>query len=420
MAKKNTPWLSLPSNELVALWQQKLNFWGVTPHTPQLYNLENYKKLAYKNYCEINKDLFDNELAKIICESINWQALEFENNSCGARPAENLGDNVFILDLPVAYNTIANIKDFIDKQFLNLELFSPMQLLAWSVFSRSKVIYIPKNFVSHKILNLNSIFYANNLQERATVIENIIFFIESGANVTVYNNLNNSGAVSAPVLIRNTLGYLGPNAKLNLIVDQHNSDNIYINYEEWFINNNSELNILHGITGNKNFEFKKYNLLSEYASVDYKVLTSLNSKDQVVLVTEQNHLAAKTKSNVNVKSALESDSKLFYRGTININAHAIKSDSNQQQISLMLGANAINCAIPSLEIKTDDVKCCHGSAVSKISEDHLWNLQSRGLEKTVAKKLIVDGFFDSYLTDFEPALTTSILSRIKNRSIATQ
>jgi Fe-S cluster assembly protein SufD len=51
-------------------------------------------------------------------------------------------------------------------------------------------------------------------------------------------------------------------------------------------------------------------------------------------------------------------------------------------------------SIPGLEILTDDVRCTHGATVGKIDQDLVFYLQSRGLPKKEAEKLIVGGFFD--------------------------
>ena len=52
---------------------------------------------------------------------------------------------------------------------------------------------------------------------------------------------------------------------------------------------------------------------------------------------------------------------------------------------------------PELEIFADDVKCAHGATVAPIDEDEVFYLQSRGICRPEATKIIVDGFFEPIL-----------------------
>ena len=53
--------------------------------------------------------------------------------------------------------------------------------------------------------------------------------------------------------------------------------------------------------------------------------------------------------------------------------------------------------IPELEILTDDVSCTHGATVAPVDDEQVFYLQSRGLPRTAAVRLIVRGFLESTL-----------------------
>ncbi len=53
--------------------------------------------------------------------------------------------------------------------------------------------------------------------------------------------------------------------------------------------------------------------------------------------------------------------------------------------------------MPKLEIEANDVRCTHGATISQIEEDYIFYLMSRGINRTEAEKLIVDGFFDEVI-----------------------
>jgi len=52
---------------------------------------------------------------------------------------------------------------------------------------------------------------------------------------------------------------------------------------------------------------------------------------------------------------------------------------------------------PQLEIENNDVRCTHGATVGKISDEHLFYLESRGIPPEEARRLIVFGFFNQVL-----------------------
>ena len=60
--------------------------------------------------------------------------------------------------------------------------------------------------------------------------------------------------------------------------------------------------------------------------------------------------------------------------------------------ALILNDKAQFNAKPELEIYADDVKCSHGSTSGSIDEDAIHYLMTRGIELTVAKKLLINGF----------------------------
>ena len=54
-------------------------------------------------------------------------------------------------------------------------------------------------------------------------------------------------------------------------------------------------------------------------------------------------------------------------------------------------------SVPNLDIRTNDVKCSHASTVGPIDEEQRFYLESRGIEPSIAERLVVLGFFDEVL-----------------------
>lgn len=117
--------------------------------------------------------------------------------------------------------------------------------------------------------------------------------------------------------------------------------------------------------------------------------------NRISIHTEQIHEASETTSNLLFKVALFDQAKFSYHGLIRIEKPAQKSDAYQRNENLLLSRSVTARSDPALEILANDVRCTHGSTTGKINEDQLWYLTSRGISESVAKQLLVEGFFES-------------------------
>lgn len=111
------------------------------------------------------------------------------------------------------------------------------------------------------------------------------------------------------------------------------------------------------------------------------------------LHTLQSHEAPDTTSNLLVKSALDDAALCVIDGGIRVEKSAQKTDAYQRNENLLLSSKAHAVSKPSLEILADDVRCTHGATVGPVSREEMWYLLTRGISKTRATSLIVQGFF---------------------------
>ena len=109
--------------------------------------------------------------------------------------------------------------------------------------------------------------------------------------------------------------------------------------------------------------------------------------------TLQHHKATHCTSDLLYKGALLGGSRSVYEGAIKVAKGAQQTDAYQANRNLMLSRNAHADSIPQLEIEANDVRCTHGSTTSQMDQEELFYMQSRGIGKDAATKLIVEGFF---------------------------
>lgn len=81
-----------------------------------------------------------------------------------------------------------------------------------------------------------------------------------------------------------------------------------------------------------------------------------------------------------------------FNGRILVRPGAQRTDSSQQNRSLLLSQRAHVDAKPQLEIFADDVKCAHGATVGQLDADQLFYLRSRGLSQVTAANLLTFAF----------------------------
>lgn len=113
------------------------------------------------------------------------------------------------------------------------------------------------------------------------------------------------------------------------------------------------------------------------------------------LHTLQLHDSPETTSTLLVKSILSGGATFDYVGSIRVAPAAQKTDAYQRNENLLLSPLAHAQSKPSLEILANDVRCTHGATIGMIDPDQLWYLTSRGIDESLAKQLIVEGFFES-------------------------
>lgn len=106
------------------------------------------------------------------------------------------------------------------------------------------------------------------------------------------------------------------------------------------------------------------------------------------------HIAPETTSTITSKSISQNGGRTSYRGMVRIIPGARKSRSKVVCDALLLDEESRSDTYPTMDIKEDDVIVEHEASVSKIGEEQLFYLQSRGLEKGQAEAIIVNGFIE--------------------------
>lgn len=106
------------------------------------------------------------------------------------------------------------------------------------------------------------------------------------------------------------------------------------------------------------------------------------------------HAAPNTTSSINSKSISKGKGRTSYRGLIKVYPGMKGCKSKVTCDALMLDKDSRSDTYPTMEIEEDDVTIEHEATVSKIGEEQLFYLMSRGLSEQEAATMIVNGFIE--------------------------
>lgn len=106
------------------------------------------------------------------------------------------------------------------------------------------------------------------------------------------------------------------------------------------------------------------------------------------------HVGRNTSSEVFLKGAVEDRAQSVFSGLLRIEKGALRSSAFETNRNLVLSEQAKAHSVPNLEILCDDVVCGHGSSVGPLAAEHLYYMQSRGIPRARAERLLIRGFFN--------------------------
>jgi Fe-S cluster assembly protein SufD len=122
--------------------------------------------------------------------------------------------------------------------------------------------------------------------------------------------------------------------------------------------------------------------------------------EHVDVVSTVEHRAGEATSETLVKSAATESGQARFLGNIRIAPHAQGSDARLRDDALLLSRKAHVDSVPALEIGANDVKAYHGATVGAIDEEQVFYVESRGIDRNAAERMIALGFFEPAIERF--------------------
>lgn len=155
-------------------------------------------------------------------------------------------------------------------------------------------------------------------------------------------------------------------------------------------------------------------LAGEEASVTLDGLALLGGRDHADTTLVVEHAAPNCKSRERFRNVLDGQSTGVFQGKAVVRPGAQKTDGSMHSKALLLSENASMNNKPELEIFADDVLCGHGATCGRLDADQLFYLEARGLPKSEAEALLIEGFAGEIVEAIsDEATRDSYLTRVR-------
>ena len=261
-------------------------------------------------------------------------------------------------------------------------------------WSGGSFIYVPKGVTLEK--PLQSYFRINN--ERSGQFERTIIVVDDDSS------LNYVEGCTAPQYSKESLHvssveiYVGKRAKCRYSTIQNWSTNI-INLvtQRALVEEDGLMEFIDGNIGSEiNMKYPCCILKGDRAKGSVISIAVSSKKQYLDAGAKMIHLGRETSSNIISKSIVKEGGIANYRGTVTINKNSSDSRAHVECDTLILDGISKSDTIPTNTNLNSSSFIEHEATVSKIDEEQLFYLMSRGLSKKEATQMIVMGFIEPF------------------------
>jgi Fe-S cluster assembly protein SufD len=217
----------------------------------------------------------------------------------------------------------------------------------------------------------------------------------SGARATVVEEQLSLPAEGASFQLGGTEVFLGDESRLVYAALQDWGRNVYhYSNQRVRVGREAELQWIQTVLGGRMMKTNSYfDLAGSGARAYVHGFMFGDGQQHFHLHTLQRHQVDHTTSDLLIKGALKDRARSVYQGLIQVSEGAQSTDAYQANRNLLLSSKARADSIPGLEILANDVRCTHGATIGQVDEEQIFYLMARGLARSVAQRLVVEGFF---------------------------
>ncbi len=377
----------------------------------------------YKSEDNSIKDNWQNINSNIACEFKDLGVIKSEEKMDGMGvqyESEVIYHNMLkeLQDKNVIFTSIEDAMkkypELIDKYFAKLVNVSENKFTALNsaVFSGGSFIYIPKNTKLNRPLQSYFRISSKDLGqfERTLIIvddNSSLHYIE-GCTARNYSSSNLHAAV---VEI-----YVGKNSTCRYSTIQNWATNVYnLVTKRALVEENGTMEWIDGNIGSsKTMKYPCCVLKGDNSSGTCITISVARKNQHQDTGAKMIHIGKNTKSNIISKSIAMDSGKADYRGKVEIKKSAENSYSLVKCDTLIIDDKSSSDTYPTNKLNNKTSFIEHEATVSRISDEKLFYLMSRGLPKEKATELIILGFTDKFREELPVEYAVELNQLLKN------
>lgn len=159
-------------------------------------------------------------------------------------------------------------------------------------------------------------------------------------------------------------------------------------------------------------------LAGRKAALGQHLLYFAGGRERIATIFNTTHLAEDTFSRVLARGVATDRAHVQVTGDVSVGQSAAHADTHVQHDGIILSCTAGISVLPRLNIRTDDVKASHGSAVRFIEPEQLFYMQTRGVDEKRAIETILAGFLDESLAIVrEPDIVRQVRTMLESKQL---
>ncbi|MEU5567166.1 Fe-S cluster assembly protein SufB [Micromonospora musae] len=307
-----------------------------------------------------------------IREDLEEQGVIFLDTDTALREHEDIFKEYFGTVIPVGDNKFAALNT--------------------SVWSGGSFIYVPKGV--HVEIPLQAYFRINT--ENMGQFERTLIIVDEGAYVHYVEGC------TAPLYSSDSLHsavveiIVKKNARCRYTTIQNWSNNVYnLVTKRAVCQEGATMEWVDGNIGSKvTMKYPAVYMLGEHAKGEVLSVAMAGEGQHQDAGAKMVHGAPHTSSTIISKSIARGGGRTSYRGLVQVLEGSTNSKSTVKCDALLVDTISRSDTYPYVDIREDDVAMGHEATVSKVSEDQLFYLMSRGLSEDEAMAMIVRGFIE--------------------------
>jgi Fe-S cluster assembly protein SufB len=307
-----------------------------------------------------------------INEELERQGVIFLDTDTGLKEHEELFKEYFGTVIPVGDNKFASLNT--------------------AVWSGGSFIYVPKGV--HVEIPLQAYFRINT--ENMGQFERTLIIVDEGAYVHYVEGC------TAPIYSSDSLHsavveiIVKKNARCRYTTIQNWSNNVYnLVTKRATCEEGATMEWIDGNIGSKvTMKYPAVYLMGEHSRGETLSVAFAGEGQHQDAGSKMVHCAPHTSSSIISKSVARGGGRTSYRGLVQVQEGAHHSASTVKCDALLVDTISRSDTYPYVDVREDDVSMGHEATVSKVSEDQLFYLRSRGLGEDEAMAMIVRGFVE--------------------------